>query len=140
MFVEFRSDGWPLCPICGEDELHSRLHWNGQGDQPILQAYIDAGMGCYRCGWHSDEGLSSKPAPDSVDRMLMQIDLNAALAAVEPVAEGALPCAVGKHQWEKIVEPDKDADGKVIPGGYPGWSVCLICGARRMNDLLGGGN
>lgn len=41
MFTNFRADGWPLCPTCGEDELYS------------LATYATLGTieGCYRCGW-----------------------------------------------------------------------------------------
>ena len=46
-----RADGWPLCPRCQEDELYSLLMWNGQGERPPIQAWIDAGTKCYRCGW-----------------------------------------------------------------------------------------
>lgn len=45
-----RADGWPLCPHCGDDELWSFLMWNGDGDRPALQSYIDAGLSCYCCG------------------------------------------------------------------------------------------
>lgn len=49
---EFRKDGWPLCPQCGEDELYSLLNWDGLSDRPPLQAWIDAGLRCYYCGFH----------------------------------------------------------------------------------------
>lgn len=49
-FTEFRADGWPLCPQCGEDELYSLLNWNGQGDRPAMIEWIQAGLRCYRCG------------------------------------------------------------------------------------------
>lgn len=48
--TRFRDDGWPLCPFCGDDELWSSLNWDGQGDRPPVQAYIDAGLTCYACG------------------------------------------------------------------------------------------
>lgn len=50
-FKEHRTDGWPLCPRCEEDELWSLLQWNGEGERPPLQAYIDAGLTCYLCQW-----------------------------------------------------------------------------------------
>jgi len=37
---EFRWDGWPICPICGEDEL---------ADLVNEQASIKAALFCYRC-------------------------------------------------------------------------------------------
>lgn len=49
LFREYRDDGWPLCPKCGEDELYSHLHW--MGERPPLQAFIAAGMACYTCDW-----------------------------------------------------------------------------------------
>lgn len=51
-FVEFTERGWPVCPGCGEDELWSPLLWDGEGEQPKPQQYVDAGMRCYRCNWH----------------------------------------------------------------------------------------
>jgi hypothetical protein len=51
---ETRKDGWPLCPVCSEDELWSGLPWNGEGDRPPMQAWIDHGLRCYKCGWDSD--------------------------------------------------------------------------------------
>lgn len=53
-FTEFRKDGWPLCPDCGEDELYSylMLGWT-EPDPPSLQDCIDSGMECYRCSWKS---------------------------------------------------------------------------------------
>ena len=40
-YTAHRSDGWPLCPSCGEDELYSL-------DEP---ATIESIVGCYLCGW-----------------------------------------------------------------------------------------
>lgn len=40
-FVKFRSDGWPLCPVCGEDELYSLA----------VPATVETIVGCYRCNW-----------------------------------------------------------------------------------------
>lgn len=45
------GDGWPICPGCGQDELWSRLSWNGEGERPPVTAYIEAGLSCYACGW-----------------------------------------------------------------------------------------
>lgn len=52
-YMEFRADGWPLCPQCGDDELYSLLYWNGLTERPPLREWIDAGMKCYLCGWES---------------------------------------------------------------------------------------
>lgn len=60
----FRDDGWPLCPFCGDDELWSSLIWDGQGERPPVQAYIDAGLTCYACG----PVLPPKPARAEYDR------------------------------------------------------------------------
>lgn len=48
-----RADGWPLCPICHEDELYSFFAWDGMSEKPPMQAWIDAGLRCYRCGFDS---------------------------------------------------------------------------------------
>lgn len=54
-YKEFRKDGWPLCPNCGEDELWSRLLWTGYGESPPMEDYIKDGLQCYRCQWQSTE-------------------------------------------------------------------------------------
>lgn len=43
-FYESRPDGWPLCPVCGEDEL-----WSG-----ALAATPATIEGCYRCRYNPD--------------------------------------------------------------------------------------
>ena len=63
----FRDDGWPLCPHCGDDELWSRLQWDGKGARPPIQDYIDAGLSCYRCGPvlpRKQDALRHDPATD----------------------------------------------------------------------------
>lgn len=50
---ETRKDGWPLCPVCGEDELFSLFYWDGEGERPPMQAWIDAGLRCYKCSYDS---------------------------------------------------------------------------------------
>lgn len=49
--MEYREDGWPLCPTCGADELWSSLQWDGEGERPPLEDYIKAGLTCYLCHW-----------------------------------------------------------------------------------------
>jgi hypothetical protein len=49
--LQYRADGWPLCPRCGDDELWSPFFWDGTGPQPPLHVYIAAGLSCYQCGW-----------------------------------------------------------------------------------------
>ena len=60
-YKEFRKDGWPLCPRCGEEELYSRvmIAWMGEGERPTLEDCLKGAMTCYRCNWSSDnmEGL-----------------------------------------------------------------------------------
>lgn len=48
--TEFRRDGWPLCPNCGDDELYSLA----------TPPRADAIDGCYRCG---PAHPLAKPAP-----------------------------------------------------------------------------
>ncbi|HEV8474577.1 MAG TPA: hypothetical protein VGR82_17500 [Methylomirabilota bacterium] len=38
---EYRADGWPLCPRCGDDELWSREVPVSASDE----------LTCYLCGW-----------------------------------------------------------------------------------------
>lgn len=52
VFLTLRPDGWPLCPACGEDELWSPLIW--EEEPPALEAFIAAGLSCYRCGWSKE--------------------------------------------------------------------------------------
>lgn len=55
-FTEFRKDGWPLCPACGEEELWSGLmmRWDGEGERPTLDECLAQDFGCYACGWNSE--------------------------------------------------------------------------------------
>lgn len=54
MYTEYRADGWPLCPHCGEDELYSLFAWDGSDPKPPMSAWVDHGLKCYRCGFDSD--------------------------------------------------------------------------------------
>jgi len=58
---ETRRDGWPLCPVCGEDELYSLFFWDGEGERPSMQAWIDHGLRCYRCSYDSQQGVVMQP-------------------------------------------------------------------------------
>lgn len=51
--VEYRRDGWPHCPGCGEDELYSDLmmRWNGTTPRPTLAECHAHEFCCYACGW-----------------------------------------------------------------------------------------
>jgi hypothetical protein len=52
-FTEFRSDGWPLCPRCGEDELWSPFMPQGPDYAPgTIDQYVAEGLVCYRCNYH----------------------------------------------------------------------------------------
>jgi len=57
VFKEFRQDGWPMCPRCGEDELYSSimLYWDGEGLRPSIEDCLAGHMGCYKCGWQKSE-------------------------------------------------------------------------------------
>ncbi len=48
-FNHFRSDGWPFCPNCDEDELISFLSWHADEPKPSVRKFIDAGMRCCHC-------------------------------------------------------------------------------------------
>lgn len=49
---DYRGDGWPLCPSCGEDELMS-------GEIP---ARADQVLQCLSCSWRGTVPLSSRGA------------------------------------------------------------------------------
>ena len=55
-FREFRKDGWPLCPQCGEEELYSGagMAYNGQGERPTLAQDYFSGFTCYKCNWSNE--------------------------------------------------------------------------------------
>lgn len=63
-FTEFRKDGFPLCPCCGEDELYS-LYANTKhcmerqlkGETVSLEETLEYPFACYRCNWASDDDL-----------------------------------------------------------------------------------
>jgi len=63
-FTEFRSDGWPLCPRCGEDELWSPLVPGPPEFTTSVEEYVKVGLRCYCCGWAS-------PFPVSVGSLLL---------------------------------------------------------------------
>ena len=50
MKFEYRRDGWPLCPQCGEDELADL----SVRDWPAASFKADpaAELTCYVCHWH----------------------------------------------------------------------------------------
>lgn len=56
MYVDFRQDGWPLCPLCKEDELYSvlMLKCTSAEHKPTVAQCMRDVMRCYKCGWASD--------------------------------------------------------------------------------------
>jgi hypothetical protein len=69
-FKRFRSDGWPYCPNCEEEELYSyvMLRWNGQGERPTVSECIKGGMKCYRCNWDCpppEKAIAALDTPDA---------------------------------------------------------------------------
>ena len=53
--TEFRKDGWPLCPLCGEDEVASPLMWTGDADRPTLEEFLASRLRCMWCGWDAEK-------------------------------------------------------------------------------------
>lgn len=60
-FKEYRKDGWPLCPKCGEDELVSALlqvvdsdPYDPSETRPTLQECLQHGFLCINCDWVED--------------------------------------------------------------------------------------
>lgn len=64
MYIDFRSDGWPFCPFCKEDELYSvemmtfaselAKGKKTEAERPTPLQCMRGVMRCYRCGWGSD--------------------------------------------------------------------------------------
>lgn len=52
---EYRADGWPLCPNCGEDEMYS-LHFSEtrRNIPPTLGEYLSRPLRCYACAFEAD--------------------------------------------------------------------------------------
>jgi DNA-directed RNA polymerase subunit M/transcription elongation factor TFIIS len=51
--VEYRRDGWPFCPQCGEDELYAfaMMGWRGDEPRPTLAECHAHEFCCYKCAW-----------------------------------------------------------------------------------------
>jgi hypothetical protein len=47
--TEWRDDGWPFCPVCGEDELAVLEMPPDLADQGPPIWYFEREMFCYRC-------------------------------------------------------------------------------------------
>jgi hypothetical protein len=67
-FYKTRADGWPLCPVCGDDELWSHLNWDGMSERPPLEAWIDTGLTCYACNYDSTRMQTPPPTPPAARR------------------------------------------------------------------------
>jgi hypothetical protein len=48
--TEYRKDGWPLCPACGEDELAVLETPPPPNYTEPLSWYLEREMFCYVCG------------------------------------------------------------------------------------------
>lgn len=90
-YAEFRQDGWPLCPNCGEDELYSQimLAWTGTGERPTMQECVDGEMTCYKCNWNSwrlEHSATIARLENPNSKHLPRISTLLAIAAVFDVA------------------------------------------------------
>jgi hypothetical protein len=47
---EYRADGWPLCPVCGQDELAVLETPPSPGYTEPISWYLQREMHCYWCG------------------------------------------------------------------------------------------
>lgn len=77
VFKEFRADGWPLCPVCEEDELwcpgSTRFH-NEQQRPPTVAECVHMGLVCYRCQNSFAEGrITSIKAWEEVEPGLFKV-------------------------------------------------------------------
>lgn len=55
-FTEYRADGWPLCPWCGEDELWSNFMEKPPDYTGTLEQYLACELRCYLCNWSRPAG------------------------------------------------------------------------------------
>lgn len=63
IYKEFREDGFPLCPDCGQDELYSTLLQSLRGTVlPSLEKILEEQMKCYYCGFDSLVASETTPA------------------------------------------------------------------------------
>lgn len=56
-FKEYRKDGWPLCPKCGEDELVSALcilATSVPDRKPTIAECLSNGFHCGWCDFNED--------------------------------------------------------------------------------------
>ncbi len=47
---EFRGDGWPLCPQCGQDELYCLYGLYDHNHIPVCPT-----LRCYFCDWYGPD-------------------------------------------------------------------------------------
>lgn len=76
-YTERRADGWPLCPVCGLDELYSLFPWDGTDPKPPMQAWIDHGLRCYQCGWDSERRPGIGSVSSAIAAAIIQQSLDA---------------------------------------------------------------
>jgi hypothetical protein len=50
-FSEYREDGWPLCPACGDDGIVFSV------DYGFEHSASGENIICYKCGWTAKEFL-----------------------------------------------------------------------------------
>lgn len=66
VFKEYQADGWPLCPVCEEDELYcpgSTAFNHEQKRPPTVDECIAMGLVCYRCQNSFAEGKITSIEP-----------------------------------------------------------------------------
>jgi hypothetical protein len=51
--LQFRQDGWPLCPVCEQDELFSPI-WGELTPCPPIAEFIAGPLQCLVCGWRKE--------------------------------------------------------------------------------------
>lgn len=55
-FKEYRRDGYPLCPECGDDELVSAICmlWPMDKPSPKIEEVLEGGFHCLNCNFMDD--------------------------------------------------------------------------------------
>ena len=126
-YAEFRADGWPFCPRCGEDELYSvlMLNWNGQGEKPTLEQCIAGVMRCYKCEWASDSTNSKTEQAKEIECTLCREPATHRMdGTFDSVEDGWVPGYVlvcKNHHQEYLEWSQEEKDTSYSENQFHGW-------------------
>ena len=88
LYYEFKKDGWPFCPFCGDDELWCPDSVKFQKDNqrpPTVEECIKMGLACYHCGWSSERARYTIVGKDLVAGQMQYFKLYLVVHQVQMV-------------------------------------------------------